>query len=64
MLETPGIIEFRLRGGEYHVITEVLGTDTFTTDAPFPVRLVPRWLVADGPWRRRHIAGPAGRVDT
>lgn len=52
-LEMPGLIEFRLRGGDYEPVTEMLGDDTFTTDTPFPISLVPRWLVADGPWKQR-----------
>lgn len=54
----PGILELRLDGGEYRTVTEVDGKDVFETDVPFPVRFVPYWLVADGPWRR-HITGDA-----
>jgi len=49
--ETPGILELRLDGGEYQSIAEVKGEEVFETDLPFPVRFVPHWLVADGPWR-------------
>lgn len=55
-LGTPGLIEFRLNHGSYEPVTEVLGDNTFATDTPFPVTLVPRWLVADGPWKE-HIGG-------
>ncbi|MDS1269885.1 Uma2 family endonuclease [Lipingzhangella sp. LS1_29] len=57
-LEKPGIIELRLSDGEYTEVTQVLGDDVFATKQPFPVRIVPTWLVADGPWRR-HIGGEA-----
>lgn len=54
--ENPGILELRLDGGDYRTVTEVDGKEIFETDTPFPVRFVPHWLVADGPWRR-HISG-------
>lgn len=54
----PGLIEFRLDGGEYAAIGEAVDFDVFETDVPFPIRLVPHWLVADGPWKQR-IGGEA-----
>ncbi|WP_232251132.1 Uma2 family endonuclease [Actinoalloteichus sp. GBA129-24] len=54
--EKPGIVELRLADGGYHEIAQVFGTDVFETDTPFPIRLVPHWLVATGPWRK-HIGG-------
>lgn len=55
-LEKPGIIELRLSDGEYTEVTQVLGDDVFATEHPFPIRIVPTWLIADGPWRQ-HIDG-------
>ncbi|GAA3751639.1 Uma2 family endonuclease [Salinactinospora qingdaonensis] len=55
-LEKPALIEFRLVDGEYREVAQAVDTDVFETDLPFPVRLVPRWLVQDGPWKR-HIGG-------
>lgn len=52
----PSIIEFRLDGTEYRMISEAVGREPFETDAPFPVKLVPHWLTADGPWKK-HIGG-------
>ncbi|MUL41910.1 Uma2 family endonuclease [Streptomonospora sp. PA3] len=49
-----GIAEFRLKGGEYQPANEAVDFDVFVTDAPFPVRLVPHWLIADGSqWKTR-----------
>ncbi|MFC3995858.1 Uma2 family endonuclease [Nocardiopsis sediminis] len=52
----PSILEFRLGGTEYRCVGEVVGSDVFETDAPFPVKLVPHWLTAGGPWME-HIGG-------
>ncbi len=54
--DKPSVIEFRLDGGEYRGAREVVDQEIFETDAPFPVTLVPYWLVADGPWKS-HIGG-------
>ncbi|WP_093943724.1 Uma2 family endonuclease [Actinoalloteichus hoggarensis] len=54
--EKPGIVELRLEDGGYREVAQVFGTDVFETEVPFPIRLVPHWLVAMGPWRK-HIAG-------
>lgn len=54
--DKPGIAEFRLDDGNYREVTQVFGPDTFRTEAPFPVTLVPHWLVAAGPWKA-HIGG-------
>lgn len=55
-LDKPGIAELRLADGEYREVTQVFGEETFGTDAPFDIRIVPHWLLASGPWRE-HIAG-------
>ncbi|KAA5828670.1 Uma2 family endonuclease [Saccharopolyspora hirsuta] len=49
----PAIDEFRLDDGEYRHVQQIAGEDAFATDFPFPLRLVPHWLFADGPWRER-----------
>lgn len=54
--EKPGIIELRLEGGAYRETFQAFGEEVFETDAPFPVKLVPHWLIADGPWMK-HIGG-------
>lgn len=56
--EKTGLIELRLEDGEYQEVTQVYGEDTFETDLPFPVKLVPHWLVAKGPWKR-YLGGAA-----
>ncbi|GAA1074703.1 Uma2 family endonuclease [Nocardiopsis composta] len=58
--ENPAVYELRLEGGAYREAAQVFGTDLFSTDAPFPVSLVPYWLIGmDGDWRE-HIGGPGG----
>ncbi|KIH97804.1 hypothetical protein LP52_17310 [Streptomonospora alba] len=54
--EKEGIIEFRLDGGQYVEAAQVYGEDVFETESPFPVKIVPYWLTADGPWKE-HIGG-------
>ncbi|CAM00785.1 putative restriction endonuclease [Saccharopolyspora erythraea NRRL 2338] len=54
--DKPGIAELRLDGGEYREGRQAFGEDVFETDFPFPVKLVPHWLLAAGPWRA-HIGG-------
>ena len=49
--ERPSITEFRLDGAAYAETVTATGRERFTTDAPFPVEIVPADLVA-GPWRR------------
>ncbi|GAA3759759.1 Uma2 family endonuclease [Spinactinospora alkalitolerans] len=56
-LDKPDIIEFRLEDGEFIEVRQAVGSDVFETDFPFPVRIVPEWLVADGDWRAG-IGGP------
>ncbi|MEV5538590.1 Uma2 family endonuclease [Saccharopolyspora shandongensis] len=51
--EKPGIVELRLEDGEYREVQQVLSEDAFATDFPFPVKIVPHWLLASGPWRER-----------
>lgn len=53
------LMELRLVDGQYQEAAQIYGEETFETEVPFPVRLVPQWLVADGPWRK-HIDGTAG----
>ncbi|GAB3498017.1 Uma2 family endonuclease [Nocardiopsis coralliicola] len=48
--EKTCILEFRLQDGT-HEAAQVHGGDVFTTEYPFPVQMVPRWLTADGPWK-------------
>lgn len=57
--ERPGIAEYRLKNGTYVEESVVYGTDVFTTEAPFPVSIVPHWLVAKGNGWKKHIGGPA-----
>ncbi|TDQ55161.1 Uma2 family endonuclease [Actinorugispora endophytica] len=61
--DKPGIAEFRLDGDRYVETAQVFGEDVFTTDAPFPVRIVPHWLLADGPWKKR-IGGEEADSDS
>ncbi|WP_246025175.1 Uma2 family endonuclease [Saccharopolyspora antimicrobica] len=52
--DEPGIIEFRLSDGAFRNVQQVIGEDTFTTDFPFPIRIVPHWLLCDDDdWRDR-----------
>ncbi|MFC3995857.1 Uma2 family endonuclease [Nocardiopsis sediminis] len=54
--DKTGLLELRLEDGEYHEVTQVYGEEVFETDTPFPIKLVPQWLVADGAWTE-HIGG-------
>ncbi|RNL82042.1 Uma2 family endonuclease [Halostreptopolyspora alba] len=54
--DKTGLVELRLENGGYVEVTQAFGETVFATEYPFPVRLVPHWLTADGPWRA-HIAG-------
>ncbi|MDA8371312.1 MAG: Uma2 family endonuclease [Nocardiopsaceae bacterium] len=56
-LEKPGVSVLWLQDGRYREVAQVYGKDVFATDVPFPIRLVPEWLVADGPWKA-NIGGP------
>lgn len=47
----PGILELRLDGGEYHEAAQVFGGAALVAEAPFPVTIMPRALVTDGPWK-------------
>lgn len=52
--ENPGLIELRLEEGQYREGSQAFGHDLFTTDAPFPLSLVPYWLQVDSDdWRER-----------
>lgn len=53
-----GLLELRLFDGQYQVVTQVHGEEVFETELPFPVKLVPHWLLASGPWMR-NLSGPA-----
>ncbi|WP_191268020.1 Uma2 family endonuclease [Nocardiopsis terrae] len=55
-----GLLELRLLDGQYQVVTQVYGEEVFETDLPFPVKLVPHWLLASGPWFK-NLGGPAER---
>jgi Uma2 family endonuclease len=60
--EKVGLIELRLDDGEYKEVTQIYGEDVFETDLPFPVKLVPHWLVASGPWRK-YLGGDVDTSD-
>ncbi|GHD23322.1 Uma2 family endonuclease [Nocardiopsis kunsanensis] len=49
-----GLMELRLVDGQYQETAQVHGEDVFETEVPFPVRLVPQWLVADGHLAQAH----------
>ncbi|MGI8310782.1 Uma2 family endonuclease [Saccharopolyspora hattusasensis] len=55
-MDEPVIVELRLEDGDYREVQQVLGAETFETDFPFQIKIVPRWLADDGPWRR-YIGG-------
>ncbi|MBB4933860.1 Uma2 family endonuclease [Lipingzhangella halophila] len=61
-LDKTGILVFRLENGTYREVAQAFGGDVLTVDHPFPVRIVPEWLVADGPWRAK-ISGPDSDTD-
>ncbi|MFC4564231.1 Uma2 family endonuclease [Nocardiopsis mangrovi] len=52
-LDKTALIELRLENGAYREITQVYGEEVFETDFPFPVKIVPQWLIAGGPWKAR-----------
>lgn len=54
--DKPGIVELRLDHGVYQEVGQAFGDEVLATEFPFPVKLVPRWLVENGPWRK-HIGG-------
>lgn len=49
-LDKPSMTVFELRRGEYRVVAEVSGGDTFRAAKPFACEIVPASLVA-GPWQ-------------
>ncbi|ASU86166.1 Uma2 family endonuclease [Nocardiopsis gilva YIM 90087] len=51
LADKPGLLELRLVDGAYREVSQVFGMSLFETDAPFPVKFVPHWLVADGAWK-------------
>ncbi|HJE57629.1 MAG TPA: Uma2 family endonuclease [Nocardiopsis listeri] len=61
--DKPSIIELRLKDGEYTEVAPVFGEDVLDTEQPFPVRVVPQWLLRlDGDWRQ-HVGGPKEAED-
>ena len=56
LADKVGLVELRLENGVYQEVAQVYGEEVFETDVPFPVRLVPHWLTANGPWMA-HIGG-------
>jgi Uma2 family endonuclease len=54
--EQPSIIELRLENGVYTEASATFGEDVLDTDLPFPLRIIPHWLVSAGDWRK-HIGG-------
>ncbi|WP_017602886.1 Uma2 family endonuclease [Nocardiopsis alkaliphila] len=61
--DEPSIIELRLKDGEYTEVAAAFGTDVLDTELPFPVRVVPQWLLSTGGDWRRHIGGPKEAED-
>lgn len=52
--DKASIIELRLEDGKYTDVSAAFGDEVFETRAPFPVRIVPQWLLRlDGDWRAR-----------
>ncbi|WP_017586657.1 Uma2 family endonuclease [Nocardiopsis ganjiahuensis] len=56
--DEPSIIEMRLKDGEYTEVAAAFGEDVLDTELPFPMRVVPQWLLRSGGDWRRHIGGP------
>ncbi|WP_304454921.1 Uma2 family endonuclease [Nocardiopsis sp. YSL2] len=54
--DLPSITELCLEDGGYREAATVSGEAVFKTDLPFPLRIVPHWLVGAGDWRK-HIGG-------
>ncbi|MBB6175076.1 Uma2 family endonuclease [Nocardiopsis mwathae] len=52
-----GLVELRLDSGQYTEVTQVYGEEVFETDTPFPIKLVPYWLAAEGDEWRERISG-------
>src|SRR5215472_13087160 len=44
--DKPSLTAFGLRVGAYEELTHVVGNDTYRTDSPFPIEIVPASLVA------------------
>ncbi|MFW5420514.1 Uma2 family endonuclease [Nocardiopsis sp. CNT-189] len=51
--DKTGLVEFRLENGGYREVTQAYGEEVFETELPFPLRIVPHWLTADGPWKKQ-----------
>ncbi|MFW6638537.1 Uma2 family endonuclease [Nocardiopsis algeriensis] len=56
LADKVGLVELQLEEGRYQEVTLAHGEDVFETELPFPIKLVPHWLTADGPWMK-HIGG-------
>jgi Uma2 family endonuclease len=56
-MDTPVINGLRLQDGEYREVRKAIGEDTFATDFPFPIKIVPRWLTVPGGAWRKFIGG-------
>ncbi|GAA1759675.1 Uma2 family endonuclease [Streptomonospora arabica] len=54
--DKTGILALRLEDGCYVEAAQAHGEDVLEADLPFPVRIAPHWLTAEGDWRQR-IAG-------
>ncbi|QRN79712.1 MAG: Uma2 family endonuclease [Nocardiopsis sp. BM-2018] len=54
----PSIIEMRLKDGEYTEVAAAFDKEVLDTELPFPVKVVPRWLLRTGGDWRLHIGGP------
>lgn len=55
--DDPSITEYLLYDRTYRETSRVTGTQVLRTEVPFPVSVVPYWLVAEeGDWRR-HVGG-------
>ena len=61
--DEPSIIELRLKDGEYTEVAAAFGKDVLDTELPFPVRVVPQWLLSGGGDWREHIGGPKEAED-
>ncbi|MUL40878.1 Uma2 family endonuclease [Streptomonospora sp. PA3] len=55
--EEPGLLELRLEDGQYREESQTFGRQIFKTEHPFPVSLVPYWLLADSDDWVDHIDG-------
>ena len=54
----PSIIEMRLKDGEYTEVAAAFDKEVLDTELPYPVKVVPQWLLRTGGDWRLHIGGP------